>query len=108
MPSSTISRGNLLNQKLFALTLTPASVPAQSSNEQTFTVYGINVGDYLNCQYGVAQTAGILVGNVRVAAQNTAAIQFVNCTVSTATPAAGLYGFAWGRPENLPLDTNAF
>ena len=107
MPGSTIPRGNILYTKQFALTLTPASVGANTTAEQNFTIPGLQVGDYLNCQCAGAQTAGISVANVRVTAPNTATIAFNNSTGGSLTPASTTYGFIWGRPESLPLPVDA-
>lgn len=107
MPSSTIPRGNILYTKLFALSLAPTALSANTTGEQSFTIIGVQPGDYINGQSVFAQTAGIFVANVRVVAVNTVNIQFANITGGSLTPVSGMYGFIWGRPENLPLDTNA-
>lgn len=107
MPGTTIARGNTFAEKIFTTTITPAQVAQNATAEQTFTVLGMQVGDYLNIQSVAAQTSGIIVGNVRVTALNTVSIQFANVTGSAATPVAGMYGCIMGRPESLPLDTNA-
>jgi len=95
---------------VFAATLgptAPASVAAAVTAPQTFTILGVQPGDYINCQCGTAQTAGISVANVRVSAVNTIIVDFNNSTAGALVPVAGPYGFVWGRPEYLPLDTNA-
>ncbi len=107
MPGTTIPRGNVLAQKIFAITITPAQVLANITNVQTFTVQGLAVGDYINCASAAAQTAGIIVANSRVSGTNTLEIQFGNLTGGTLTPVAGVYGCAWGRSENSPLPTDA-
>lgn len=107
MPGTSIPRGNILYTKQFATVLTPASVAANTTAEQSFTIQGLQVGDYLNCQCAGAQTAGISVANVRVTGPNTAAIAFNNSTGGALVPASTTYGFIWGRPESLPLPTDA-
>ncbi len=107
MPGTTIPRGNVLAQKIFAITITPSSVSANTTSMQTFTVQGLAVGDYINCAAASAQTAGIVVGSSRVSGTNTLEIQFGNLTGGTLTPVAGVYGCAWGRSENSPLPTDA-
>lgn len=107
MGSSTIARGNILSTKVFSTVLTPVSVAAATTAEQNFAINGIQPGDYINCQCIGAQTAGISVANVRIIAVNTVTIAFNNSTAGALTPAATTYGFVWGRPEQLPLDTNA-
>lgn len=106
MPGTTIPRGNILNTVMFAVVLTPVQVAPATSVEQSFTIQGLQVGDYLACQCQGAQTAGISVSNVRVTAPNTAALAFNNATAGALTPAATTYGFIWGRGENYPLPTN--
>lgn len=108
MPGTTIPRGNILNTVMFAVTLSPApqSVGGAITAEQSFTIQGLKVGDYLACQCASAQTAGISVANVRITADNTATLAFNNSTAGALTPVAGVYGFIWGRGENYPLPTN--
>lgn len=71
-------------------TLTPAQVAANTSAEQTFTVPGLQVGDSIDVNKPSHQV-GLSIGNVRVSAANTLAIQFVNTTASPITPTAEQY-----------------
>lgn len=103
---STIARGNILAEKVIAVSLTPASVPASQTADQAFTVQGVQMADYINANFNGAQTNGVLIANVRITGANTVVITFANVTTVPLTPAAGIYGFIWGRPENLPLDSN--
>ena len=107
MGSTTLARGNILEEKLFSISITPVAVAANTTAEQSFTVIGISVGDYINIASSAAQTAGIIIGNCRVSATNTLTVQFGNFTAQSATPVAGTYGVIWGAPEQLPLDSNA-
>ena len=107
MSGTTIPRGNILITLEFATIITPVSVAANTTAEQSFTIPGLQVGDYINAASPGAQTAGILIANVRVSAANTVAIAFANITGGGLVPVSGLYGFVLGRPENLPLPTNA-
>src|SRR4029077_1948314 len=107
MPGTTIGRGNVLYDYLCGPSLTPASVNANTTEEQTFTVLGLQVGDFVDVNFQGAQTAGIGISNVRVSAANVLALQFTNNTGGALTPAAGIYGINVTRPENLPLPTNA-
>jgi hypothetical protein len=106
MPGTTIGRGNILYNFLIGPNLTPASVAGSTAIEQSFTVAGIQVGDVLDVNTAVAQTAGITIGNVR-AALNTIIIQFANSTAAPLTPAAGIHNINIERPENVPLPVNA-
>jgi hypothetical protein len=71
-------------------TLTPASVAANTSAEQTFTVPSLQVGDSIDINKASHQV-GLSIGNVRVSAANTLAIQYVNTTGSPIVPTAEQY-----------------
>lgn len=84
--STKITRMYVIRQ-----TLTPAQVAAATTVEQTFTVPGLAVGDAIDINKASHQT-GLSIGNVRVSAANTLAIQFVNTTSATPiTPASEVY-----------------
>jgi hypothetical protein len=70
--------------------LTPTQVAANTSAEQTFTVPGLQVGDSVDINKASHQV-GLFIGNVRVSAANTLAIQYVNQTGSPITPTAEQY-----------------
>ncbi|MDC6127020.1 hypothetical protein [Burkholderia gladioli] len=71
-------------------TLAPAQVAANTSAEQTFTVPGLQIGDSIDVNKPSHQI-GLSIGNVRVSAANTLAIQYVNTTASAITPATEQY-----------------
>jgi hypothetical protein len=71
-------------------TLAPASVGANTTSEQTFTVPGLQVGDSLDVNKASHQV-GLSIGNVRVSAANTIAIQFVNSSAGAIVPATEQY-----------------
>lgn len=71
-------------------TLTPSAVGANSTSEQTFTVQGLAVGDSIDINKPSNQ-AGLSIGNVRVSAANTLAVQFVNTTAGSITPTSEQY-----------------
>ncbi|HDR9075891.1 TPA: hypothetical protein QDB15_001111 [Burkholderia vietnamiensis] len=71
-------------------TLTPAQVAANTSAEQTFTVPGLQVGDSVDINKASHQV-GLFIGNVRVSAKDTLAIQYVNQTGAPITPTAEQY-----------------
>jgi len=107
MPGTTIGRGNVLYDYLCGPTLTPASVAANTTAPQNFTILGLQVGDFCDVYFQGVQTAGIGIANARVSAANTLTIDFSNNTGGALVPAAGIYGINVTRPENLPLPTNA-
>jgi hypothetical protein len=71
-------------------TLAPASVGANTSAEQTFTVPGLQLGDSVDINKASHQV-GLSIGNVRVSAANTLAIQFVNTTAGAIVPTSEQY-----------------
>lgn len=71
-------------------TLTPASVGANTTAEQTFAVPGLQVGDSLDINKASHQ-AGLSIGNVRVSAAGVLAIQFVNTTAGAIVPTSEQY-----------------
>lgn len=76
-----------------SVTITPAVVSAATTNEQTFTVPGISVGEAVALN-PPSNVTNVTVGNVRVAGNNQVAVTFVNTSPSTATtPPAGAYTF---------------
>lgn len=72
--------------------ITPASVGALTSAEQTFTVTGLAVTDKVVVN-APAQTAGTGIVNVRASNTNTVAITFMNTTATPQTPTAGTHLF---------------
>lgn len=76
-----------------AVTLTPVSVAANTTAEQTFTVTGLPA----NSQVVVNKpsvTPGLGLGGARVSALNTLALNYVNNTASAITPPAETYVIA--------------
>jgi hypothetical protein len=108
MPSSTLSRGNILNEVLLSVTLTPTSVAANTTATQTFALPGILTTDYLSAIAPLtsAQIANILVVGAFVSAANVVAIQFMNTSAAAVTPVSGGYGINVIRPENVPVPGN--
>jgi len=105
--------GNVQLSALLAIALTPAQVDANTTAEQTFTVNGLVIGDFVEVNKPTAQ-AGLGVVNVRVSAANTLAITFSNNTAAGITPTAGesyqllvvrpiASALSGGLPSALPL-----
>lgn len=78
------------------VSLNPASVAANTTAEQTFTVTGLVVGDQVIVSKPTL-TAGLGIVNARVSAANTLAITFINCTASPIDAAAENYIITWFR-----------
>lgn len=101
-----VVRGNIQGSWLIGIALTPAAVAINTTAEQTFTVNGLLVGDFINVTKPTTQ-AGLGLVNARVSANNTIAITFANTTAGIITPTAGeVYTVAVDRPTSLPLPTN--
>lgn len=67
--------------KHYETSINPASVSANSTSEQTFTITGLTTNDvvYINKP---SHTSGLIIGNVRVSTEDTIAITFANITGS--------------------------
>lgn len=79
---------------VFTQTLTPVSVAANESAEQTFTVPGLIAGG----QVAVTKpsvTTGLSLGGARISAVNTLAINFANNTAAAITPPVEAYTIAY-------------
>jgi hypothetical protein len=104
---STVCYGNIRGSWILATTLSPVSVGVTTSTEQTFTVTGLNLGDFIDVSKPTTQP-GLALGNCRVSASNTLAINFVNITAATITPTASeVYTLVVTRPENLNPSNNS-
>ena len=74
----------------YAPSLTPASVAADTSAEQTFTVTGLTTTDKVIVN-GPTPAAGTGIVNAWVSAADTLALTFMNATAAAVTPTAGTY-----------------
>lgn len=89
--SLAIGGGTALTKAVvYAPSLTPASVAANISAEQDFTVTGLATSDKVILN-NPAPTAGTGIVGVRVKLANTLSITFANFTSGALTPAAGVY-----------------
>lgn len=102
MPSNDVVRGNIQYSMILNVTLSPTSVANATAAEQTFTVNGLAVGDFVNVTKPTTQ-AGLGIVNSRVSAANTLAITFMNTTAATITPTASeVYVVNVDRPLGTP------
>lgn len=87
MASNDVVRGNV-NRKLMAqITLSPTSVAPNTTAEQTFTVTGLSLNNWVGVNKPTTQ-AGLGIVGCRVSAKDTLAITFINATAATITPTA--------------------
>jgi hypothetical protein len=92
--NTTIGSGsNLTKFARYRQTITPTSVSANTSSEQSFTVTGLSTSDivYINPPSNVT---GLGITGVRVSSANTIAITFSNSTGGALTPPSGTYSIA--------------
>jgi hypothetical protein len=82
-----IAEGNTDKLKIISATLSPVAVAINTTAEQTFTVPGLAVGDFVSISKPTAQ-AGLGIVGARVSAANTLAITFSNNTAGSITPTA--------------------
>ena len=87
MSTNDVIRGNVARKHILNVVLSPASVAPNTSAEQTFTVTGLAVGNFVDVNKPTAQ-AGLGIVGTRVSAANTLAITFANFTAATITPTA--------------------
>ena len=98
--------GNLVKQSVISVTLSPAAAVANTSAEQTFTVNGLQAGDFVSVNKPTAQ-AGLGIVGSRVSAANTLAITFGNFTGSDITPTASqVYLVLVSRKDRTITDGN--
>lgn len=68
--------------KHYEVDIDPASVSANSTSEQTFTVTGLTTQDIVLAVNKPSETSGLIVGNARVSDDDEIAITFANITGS--------------------------
>ena len=85
--SPSLQRG----QAVLSVAVTPASVGAATSAEQTFTVSGLAVGDFVSVSTTVSTGNATAIAGARVSAANTLAVRYINPTAGALTPAADTY-----------------
>jgi len=93
--------GNVQSMGVASVTLSPSSVAANTTAEQTFTLPGILATDVLIDVTKPTAQAGLGIVGCRVTAANTVGITFSNNTASPIVPTASqVYLFAWIRPDS--------
>ena len=77
-------------RRVYEVAINPASVSANSTSEQTFTVTGLTTDDlvYVNKP---SHASGLIIGNCRASANNTLAITFANITGSPIDAGSEIY-----------------
>lgn len=80
------------------ITLDVGSVAANTSEEETFTVEGLETGMFVAVNKSDLD-AGLGVANARVSAADTLALQFINSTAGAIDPASEVYTLFWWKPN---------
>lgn len=88
-----------------SLTIDVASVNANTSAEQTFTLKGAKVGDFVAVSKP-SLSAGLGISTSRISAADTIAITFDNNTGAGIDPASETYLVFWFRAEKTPTVIN--
>lgn len=96
--------GNAAGINILTVTIDVASVSANTTSEQTFTVPGLLPRDYVTV-LKPSHSTGLGVVNARVSAADTIAITFMNNTGSAIDPAAEAYLVLVARPEGTVTPT---
>jgi len=89
--------GNIDRMGVVQSSINVASVAANTTAEQTFTVTGLRLGDMVLVSKP-SLSAGLGLVNARVSANDTLALTFSNSTAGAIDPAAETYTIAWFRP----------
>jgi hypothetical protein len=79
--------GNVWKMGVFTVTLSPASVAASTTAEQTFAITGLLTGDFVAVDKPTAQ-GGLGIVGTRVSAAGVLAITFSNNLTTVVTPTA--------------------
>lgn len=91
--------GNVRGLFLMTATINPASVAANTTAEQTFTVRGLRASDVLIMVQKPTLSAGLGLVNWRISANNTIAITFSNNTGSGIDAGSEAYKLLVARPD---------
>lgn len=107
MPSTTLTRGNILTTVVLQANLTPVAVAANSTVEQNFTVPGLVSSDQISSLFfQSAFTVNVEPVNFRVATANVLTVAYQNPTNGSVTPPSGNYFLEVNRIEYLPAPGN--
>ena len=107
MSSTTVTRGNSHETFYIAPSLTPTQVAPNTVSNQTFSLPGLQVTDYIQSGGYIAnQTTGAFIVEADCLTANVLTVQFGNVLTASVTPAAGVYEFQITRLEG-PSPTTA-
>lgn len=99
--------GNAQSMGIVSLTLSPASVAANTTAEQTFTLPGLRTSDVVCGVSKPTAQAGLGIVGLRITAANTVGITFANNTAAPIVPTASeVYLFQVARPDSVQSGFN--
>lgn len=90
--------GNIASINFVQATVDLGSVAANTSEEETFTLTGVKVGDFISVQKENL-TAGIILGSARVETENTVTVEVINTTASAVDASSATMRVLVIRPE---------
>ena len=94
-----ITNGNAYGIYIISASLTPVAIATITTAEQSFTVTGLKVGDFVEVN-PPSVTAGAGLAGARVSAADTLTVTYVNPSAGSKTPPAGTYIIKVTRPES--------
>lgn len=100
--SAGIIQGNIASITLLTAVVDLGSVAANTTEEETATVPGVKVGDFVLVSKPTLED-GLLLGTCRVSANDTVLIQVDNPTGSAINAASETLTFLVFRPEALEV-----
>lgn len=96
--SAGIIAGNIASINLVGATVDLGSVAANTSEEETFSLVGVKIGDYISVQSDDLE-AGIILGSARVEANDVVTVEVVNATASPVDAGSSTMSVLVIRPE---------
>lgn len=101
--STGIIQGNVAVLNVVQVTWDIPSVAANTTEEETFTLTGVKVGDYVHVSKSDLD-AGIAFGSARVTAADTVGVQITNPTGGAVDAASETVTVFHARPEGVPAN----
>lgn len=98
--STGIIMGNIKSLRLVNATVNLGSVAANTSEEETFTLTGVKVGDFISVQKEDLE-AGIILGSARCETDGTVTVEVINATGSAVDAASATMKVLVARAENV-------
>ena len=101
---SDVALGNVRNTLLISFVNSFSACNQNTTNQQTVTVAGLQLGDQVSAVTKATFQAGLFIAYADVSAQNTLRVTFANITGGGITPTAGdTYTVEVNRPSNIGL-----